>query len=624
MTTPALKPTAKPVVAYYEKLNEYAGQRVGHETAVRSAFQNLLAEAGKARGWSLIPELTMTVKGRSLRPDGTLRDKFTIPRGYWEAKDTGDDLDAEVRKKLALGYPAFNILFEDTRRGILYQNGKEALRADLTDPTALVNLLNQFVDHVEPDYDRFDEAVAAFQDRIPLLAGGLSDIIRESHRANPGFQAAFDDLMDLCRTALNPSIRVEAVDEMLVQHLLTERLFRTVFDNPDFVRRNVVAREIETVIDALTAGSFSRTEFLQQLDPFYKAIEGSARHINDFAQKQQFINTVYERFFQSYSVKVADTHGIVYTPQEIVDFMCASVEEVLRTEFGRGLADEGVNILDPCTGTGNYIVNLLRRIFKSDRRNLERAYKHQLFANEVMLLPYYIAAQNIEHEYTELAGHYEPFEGLCFVDTLDIARNDEVMHFMTEANTARIKRLRTAPINVIVGNPPYNVGQLNENDNNKNREYKGHTKGLKGVDDRVKDTYAKESKAASVSKLNDAYVKFFRWATDRLGTSDGIICFITNNGFIDQIAFDGMRKDMLSNFTRIYHVDLRGNVRRNPTLSGTKYNVFGIQVGVGITIAVRSKSHSKSKLFFYRVPDDLRREKKLEWLAKAESMKGVT
>ena len=149
------------------------------------------------------------------------------------------------------------------------------------------------------------------------------------------------------------------------------------------------------------------------------AIENAARTMPEFSDKQHFLNTVYERFFQGYSVKVADTHGIVYTPQPIVDFMCASVAEVLEKEFGKKLGDKDVNILDPCTGTGNFIVNLLHRIPKKD---LPRMYRDQLFANEIMLLPYYIAALNIEHAYFELTETYEPFEGLCFVDTLGLGR----------------------------------------------------------------------------------------------------------------------------------------------------------------------------------------------------------
>ena len=326
------------------------------------------------------------------------------------------------------------------------------------------------------------------------------------------------------------------------------------------------------------------------------------------------MNTVYERFFQGYSVKVADTHGIVYTPQEIVDFMCASVEEVLRSEFGKTLGDEGVQILDPCTGTGNFIVNLLRRIPK---RDLPRMYREQLFANEVMLLPYYIAALNIEHAYYELTDGYEAFPGLCFVDTLDLAKGKQsTFGFMTRENVARVERESEAKITVILGNPPYNANQVNENDNNKNRKYEI-------VDARVRATYAKESTATLKNKLYDPYVKFIRWATDRLNGRDGIVCMVTNNSFVvDGPPFDGMRKVLEDEYTRIYHVDLHGNVRRNPKLSGTTHNVFGIQVGVGITLAVRKAIEKRPRIMYHRLPEGWRKERKLAWLAAARLFPG--
>ncbi|MEW6252278.1 MAG: N-6 DNA methylase [Planctomycetota bacterium] len=245
---------------------------------------------------------------------------------------------------------------------------------------------------------------------------------------------------------------------MLIQHILTERLIREIFDNPEFVRRNAIAAEVEKVMQAMTSQSFDRTTYLRELDRFYVAIERAARTMTDFADKQHFLNTVYERFFQGYSVKLADTMGIVYTPQEIVDFMCASVAEVLEKEFGKHLWSPDVYIIDPCTGTGNFIVNLIRRIPKN---KLEDVYRHRLFANEIMLLPYYIAALNIEHAYFEQAGRYEPFEGLCFVDTLDLAEHAQrQLGFMTAANTQRVERQVKSPIAVVIGNPPYNVGQM--------------------------------------------------------------------------------------------------------------------------------------------------------------------
>jgi len=609
-----IKPTHRSVKAYYETLKGYAGQDVSHETAVRSAFQNLLADAAKLHGWTLIPELSHPGKTGAIRPDGTIRDGNYLPRGYWEAKDTSDDLDAEIRKKIAKNYPLTNTIFEDTRTAVLYQDKQEVRRINLSDADALAQLLNDFFAPSEPDIEQFEHAVTEFKERVPELALGLAEKIRDAHKNNPRFIAAFGEFFTLCQTSLNPNISVAAVDEMLVQHLLTERLFRTIFDNEEFTQRNVIAAEVEKVITALVSKSFNRREFLKSLDRFYVAIEDAARSLQDFTEKQHFLNTVYERFFQGYSVKVADTHGIVYTPQPIVDFMCASVAELLEKEFGKPLGSRDVHILDPCTGTGNFIVNLLRRIPK---RNLPRMYREQLFANEVMLLPYYIAALNIEHAYYALTGEYEPFEGLCFLDTLDMAEHAQgEFGFMTEENTARIQRQKDAPITVVIGNPPYNVGQLNENDNNKNRKYEV-------VDKRIRETYAADSKATNKNALSDMYVKFFRWAIDRLDGRDGIVCFVSNNSFVDQIAFDGMRKHLAQEFTAIYHVDLHGNVRKNPKLSGTTHNVFGIQVGVGITVAVRNAAHPDHAICYHRVPEDWRKEEKLAWLADRASICGL-
>src|SRR5205823_4036013 len=226
-----------------------------------------------------------------------------------------------------------------------------------------------------------------------------------------------------CRTSLDPNMSSDTVDEMLVQHLLTERLFRTIFDNPDFINRNVIAAEIEKVIQALTSRAFNRREFLKTLDRFYVAIENAARNLDDWTEKQHFLNTVYERFFQGFSTKQADTHGIVYTPQEIVDFMCDSVDEVLRREFNTSLSDPGVQVLDPCTGTGNFIVNLIQRIKGSE---LPYKYANDLFCNEIMLLPYYIASLNIEHAYYERTKQYKPFDGICFADTLELAKGQQL------------------------------------------------------------------------------------------------------------------------------------------------------------------------------------------------------
>jgi predicted helicase len=604
-------PTPNPTLdAYYAALSNYAALGVTHEQGIRSAFRTVLETFARPVGWTLVEEHTLP--GSRKRPDGTLLDSFQIPRGYWEAKDTRDDLEAEIRSKIKLGYDLRNTIFEDTRRAVLYQNKQRVFEADLTRRDALADLLTRYFTHTPAEIEEFHAAEAEFRDQIPVLAKALVSVIETARTENPTFIAAFREFHDLCRSALNPGIGSAQIEEMLVQHLLTERLFRNVFDNPEFTQRNVIAAEIEKVINALTSQSFSRQAFLNRLDYFYTAIENTARTITDFSEKQGFLNTVYERFFQGFSTATADTHGIVYTPQPIVDFMCASVEEVLKSEFGTSLSDKGVTILDPCTGTGNFLVNILRRISPLD---LKRKYREELFANEVMLLPYYIASLNIEHAYFDIQKQYETFQGICFADTLDLAKGQQLALGFTEENTERVQREQDAAITVIIGNPPYNVGQQNENDNNKNRKYPV-------IDSRIKETYGKDSKATLTTKLYDAYVRFFRWATDRLQGQDGIVCYVTNNSFVDQFAFDGMRKHLLADFTQVYHIDLHGNVRKNPKLSGTTHNVFGIQVGAGITIAIR-KAGAPSFLKYYRVPEDWRKTEKLEWLAHKGSISSV-
>ena len=600
-----LKPTHKLVKNYYQALGQFGQLNIDHEMAVRSAFQNLLAGCGHQFKWILVPEYQFhPAKLSAVRIDGALLDTFRLPRGYWEAKDEHDDLDKEIRAKLDKGYPRTNIIFQAPERAVLYQHGvRQGLNEDIRDSANLVELLKTFFGYREPHYEEWDAAVADFKDYIPQIAGAVKDKIENQRRTNPAFVQRFDAFYDLCRQSINPNLSVAAVEEMLIQHLMTERIFRRIFDNSDFTRRNVIAVEIEKIIDSMTAREFSRDAFLKDLDRFYRAIELAAENTETYKQKQDFINTVYERFFQGYSPKEADTHGIVYTPQPIVDFMVRSVEDILKKEFGRSLSHKDVHILDPFVGTGNFITRVMKEIKTSA---LPYKYENELHCNEVMLLPYYVASMNIEHEYLERTGEYKAFPGICLVDTFELAEPEQSkLSFMTEENTARVKRQKESPIFVIIANPPYNVGQLNENDNNKNRKY-DH------LDRLVADTFARESKAVNKNALSDVYVKAFRWACDRLG-EEGIIAFVSNNGFVDGVAFDGMRHILHNTFESIYHLDLKGNARtageRRRREAG---NVFddAIRVGVGITLLVKRRATERRSIYVHSVADYLSSETK--------------
>ncbi|MBI4965787.1 MAG: DEAD/DEAH box helicase [Desulfomonile tiedjei] len=607
-----LKTNTKAVKDYYAGLEEFAKLGVTHETAVRSAFQRLLEHCSRKRGWTFIGEYKYTRKGqRPLSIDGAAVDTFKIPQAYWEAKDLKDDLPAEVQKKFEKGYPKSNILFQSPHRAILYQDSRPILDEDITKPSTLVYVVKELFAYRSESQRDWEVAVEEFKSDIPAIASTVVELIEVERKENKGFVQAFNAFADVCRTSINPNLSDAAVEEMLVQHLLTERIFRKVFHNPDFTDRNIIAREIERVIHALTSRKFSREEFLKRLDRFYGALEKRADTLDDYSQQQTFLNTVYEKFFQGFAVKQADTHGIVYTPQPIVEFMVRSVEEILKKEFGKSLSDEGVHIIDPFVGTGNFITRVMREIKKTA---LPQKYANELHCNEVMLLPYYISSMNIEHEYYERTGEYKPFEGICLVDTFELAEDKQLSFMFTEENTERVERLRKTKLFVIIGNPPYNAWQVNENDNNKNRKYKT-------MDKRVGLTYSRDGAATNKNALSDPYVKAMRWASDKiLDNGEGIVAFVSNNSFIGDFAFDGMRKHLTSDFDLIYIIDLGGNVRKNPKISGTTHNVFGIQVGVSINLFVKTKAYcGHGRIFYFRVDDFWRKEERFSFLESSDS-----
>ena len=414
-----LKPTHKPIRDYYAALQQYAQRNITHEGAVSNPFALLLNTCAKQVNATFVPQHQIkTDAGKYIYLDGAiLLAQSKLPIAYWEAKDMDDNLDTAVQQKRDAGYPFDNILFQNPEHCILYQNEQKVLDTDIRERSNLVTALKQLFDPPQDAVKKWQSAVTEFKEKVPALGKRLAELIAEQHETNAQFNTAFTTFYQQCRDAINPNLSQAAVEEMLIQHLLTERIFRTVFDNPDFTRRNIIAREIENVIDALTRRAFSRGDFLKELDPFYEAIERAAIHCKDFSEKQNFLNTVYEQFFQGFSVEVADTHGIVYTPQPIVDFMVNSTEHILKSEFNRSLSDTGVHIIDPFVGTGNFIVRLMRDISGAA---LEQKYRDELHCNEILLLPYYIASMNIEHEYFERTRTYLPFEGIALADTFEL------------------------------------------------------------------------------------------------------------------------------------------------------------------------------------------------------------
>ena len=296
--------------------------------------------------------------------------------------------------------------------------------------------------------------------------------------------------------------------------------------------------------------------------------------------------------------------GIIYTPDEIVRFKIEAVDYLVFKHFGKTLGDQGVEILDPVVGTGTYVTELIDYL---PPEQLRAKYLHEIHCNEVAILPYYIASLNIEYTYKQRTGEYLPFENICFVDTLDnlgFKSAAPQMDFfgLVDENAERIVRQNKRRISVIIGNPPYNANQLNENENNKNRDYPE-------IDRRIKETYIRHS-TAQKTKVYDMYARFLRWASDRID-ENGVVAFITNNSFLDSRTFDGFRKVVADEFSHIYVVDLGGNVRDNPKLSGTTHNVFGIQAGVAIVFLVKKQAEpGPCRIFYARRPEmELARDK---------------
>ena len=619
MPSLTLKPSHPAVAAYYESLAAFRTLGTEHELAVKSAFATLLEVAAKKPfGWVLVPELNMKTKdGKRIRPDGTLMDVFGQHHGYWEAKDSGDDLTKEIRKKIELGYPTENLLFWAPGRAVLYQHGSKVADEKLNEPTALLSILGQFLEFAAEVNAEWESAVEEFKDKVPQLGNALAAILKKARKENPKYAAAFANFVIVCRGSLNPNLSESAVEEMLVQHLLTERILRKIFDIEDFRQRNVIAADIEKVIATLTAKHFSRDDFLKALDPFYKAIEAAAERFTDFTAKQMFLNLVYERFFQGFAVKQADVLGVVYTPQSIVQFMIASVEHVLREHFDTTLGAKGVHIFDPFTGTGNFIVNIMQPEHMPGSA-LKHKYLHELHCNEVSLLPYYVASMNIEHAYFERMKSYEPFEGICLVDTFETVEKEQgEFEIFNEANSERVKKQRAEKdIRVIIANPPYNAGQIDENDNNKNRKYPE-------VDGQLRRTYVADSTATLKRKVFDPYVKAIRFATDRIGI-EGVVCYVTNNSFVRDMSFDGLRKHLARDFDQIWIIDLGGDMR--DTDSGSN-NVFGITLGVSVGVFVKLRrtdnSRRQATIRYFAVPEEWSGGAKLQFLVTNRSIKDI-
>ena len=434
--------------------------------------------------------------------------------------------------------------------------------------------------------------------------------------ASPTLRREFDAFVEGLRGNLNDSITEQQAVEMLSQHLITAPVFNALFTEYDFAAHNPVAQVMQRMADALSDANLeSETDSLEK---FYESVRVRAAEVSSASGKQQVIKELYERFFQKAFKRDAEKLGIVYTPVEIVDFILRTANDVSLQHFGKGLSDEGVCILDPFAGTSTFMVRLLQSgLIKPE--DLARKYASELFATEIMLLAYYVSAVNIETTYNALrteqaqrngdpAPNYVPFDGIALADTFQIHEDGDILDLTVfKNNNERIVRQKEAKINVIVGNPPYSVGQTSANDNNANLKYPS-------LDSRIAQTYAAKSTATNKNSLYDSYLRAFRWATDRIGNT-GVVAFVSNGGWLDGNSGDGVRLSLAEDFTDMYVFNLRGNQRTAGEQSrkeGGKIFGSGSRASVSIMIGIKDPAKTGFTLHYRDIGDYLSAEQKLD------------
>lgn len=438
--------------------------------------------------------------------------------------------------------------------------------------------------------------------------------------AKPGTpeRAAFDGFLAEIRDDLNDSITEGEAIEMLAQHIITRPVFEALFDGYSFAQNNPVSKAMQVVLEALNEHSLEKEA--ESLKKFYESVKRRAAGIDKADAKQKIIVELYDKFFEKAFPKLRKKLGIVYTPVAVVDFIIHSVNEVLQSEFGQTLGSRGVHILDPFTGTGTFITRLLQSgLIKPDE--LEHKYRHEIHANEIVLLAYYIAAINIEAAYHGVAGgDYVPFEGICLTDTFQLYEQErDLISGLMADNSNRRTRQKELDIRVIVGNPPYSEGQESGNDSAQNLKYSK-------LDDRIRDTYGARSKADLQNSLYNSYVRSIRWASDRIG-DQGIVAFVSAAGWVTNNSFDGFRKSVVDEFTSIHVFHLRGNATTKGEIRRKeKDNIFdqGSRSPIAVTLLVKNPGVvEQGRIHFHDIGDYLNREEKLSIIARFGSIGGV-
>ena len=448
---------------------------------------------------------------------------------------------------------------------------------------------------------------------IAKIAEGHIERIKKLIADEGKHKKAFEQLMKGLRKNINPNISEQEAIEMLSQHIITLPVFEALFGDYEFVNSNAVSKSMQKML-ALLDDETKTEEENERLQKFYEYVRTTVGDIKDAEGRQRLIVELYDKFFKVASPKTVEKLGIVYTPVEVVDFIIRSVAYIIQKEFGRSLSDENVHILDPFTGTGTFITRLLQSgVISHDA--LTRKYRKEIHANEIVLMAYYIASINIENVYHSLMpdDSYKSFDGICLTDTFQLGEYGSDESLFSEqfpANSKRVIAQKKCPITVIIGNPPYSIGQKSANDNAQNQSYPL-------LEKHIETTYVAESKATLNRSAYDSYIKAIRWSTDRLGTdNNGIIAFVTNNAWLTANGLDGMRKCLEKDFSSIFIFDLKGGIRgkKGEQVKKEGQNIFNILTGVSIVFLIKKKTKSKCNISYSSVGDGLTKKEKLDIL----------
>ena len=456
-------------------------------------------------------------------------------------------------------------------------------------------------------WEQWAKDVADIAARHKARISGLVASDTEAH-------AAFDEFLNGLHKNINPSVTADEALDMLGQHIITRPVFEALFENSSFVKTNPISVSMQRIIDFLDGQAIEKDQ--KTLEKFYDSVKERVEGVDNAEGRQKIIVELYNTFFKVAMPKTVEKLGIVYTPVEVVDFIVRSVADVLKREFNRSISDENVHILDPFTGTGTFITRLLQSGLIKDK-DLKRKYEKELHANEILLLPYYIASVNIESAYPQEEG-YQPFNGICLTDTFQLNESEELFSKIFPVNSERVIAQKKAPLRIIIGNPPYSAAAKIADTNTQNQHYDK-------LEQRIGLTYG-NTKGTNKNKVYDTYIKAFRWASDRLDpVNGGIIGFVSNGNWLDNNSFDGFRKCLEKEFSSIYVFNLRGNQRTSGELSrkeGGKIFGSGSRTPISITILVKNPKvkRDKAEIRYHDIGDYLTREQKLEIIKESKSI----